>query len=499
MVNKANLEQCNSYDNNFEAKIASNSLIVKPWNFLKLWDGFIYLAWPFDPIEWVSETDANYAFDNQTNWQKTILYRLPKLNDLYVVNVSNWLVSQNQVWHFFMIDLNQDLDVSTDSYTQWQLRLEEVLNNWEKALVRIVVKGTTPVWPMWPTWMTGAIWATWNQGATGITGATGIQWPTGATWSTWMQWATWPQWPSGIPWIQWPTGATWLKWLQWEWTWNSATSYDLDDAIFYNWNAYVSLQNWNINNTPPAYPSWVDAFWSILAQQGATWPSGLPWPAWWPSGATGATWPQWPQWIQWVAGMAWATGATWPQWAPWPFTAEYLSYYKSTNQDFNVPSLSSTVVLANFVETWTEYLGNSSMIQAGTPKQYIQFVSNGIFDFYQQIKVETIPNAWFNSVTAVRALIVITDSVGNVIDSLTGVCDVKWEDRFDHNVQRTYNLSAYGRAPMQSWYRAYVAVRGSCETVNPWAVRIQWPQTYTWPWLWFYDWSNFWVKKIFSN
>jgi hypothetical protein len=177
-----------------------------------------------------------------------------------------------------------------------------------------------------------------------------------------------------------------------------------------------------------------------------------------------------------------------------------LTYYKQNDQDFNVPWSWNNIVLVNFADnTGNEYLGNASMLQAWTPKQYMQVISNWVFDVYEQIKTETVPNAWFNSVTSIRALLVITDSVWNPNYTKTGVCDVKGEDRFDHNVQRSYNLSAYGRVDLTNWMRMYCAVRGACDTVNPWAVRILWPSSYQANPLGYYAGSQMWIKKIFSN
>jgi len=491
MVDKANIEQSNSYDNHFEGKIASNSLIVESGNFLKLFNGFIYLAWPFDPIEWVSETSAVYPFDNQTNAQGVILYRISRAVDLYEVNVSNWVVNQNQVWNFFMIDLDQKLDASTASATQGQLRLEEIIAGWTKALVRIITTFWWPAGAMWPTGFTGPQWSTGITWATGVNGATGIQWPTGATWPVASTGATWPQWPSGTAGAVGATWATGLKWLQREWTWSWATSYDIDDAIFYNWNAYVSLQNGNINNTPPPYPSWVNAFWSILAQQWATGPSWLPWSPGWATGATGAT----GAWATGATGPAWvgstgATGPQGPQWVAGDFTDEYVEYFKGSDQVYSVPWSSEAAVFVTF----SNFIGNGSMSVWGL--WYMQTISAGTFEVSQEIKTVTQDNAGNNWVTAVRNLLVVTNNLWTVNYLKTGICDDKWEDQFTNNSIRTYTLSATALIDLNSGDRIYCVSTSSCATATNWDVVVKGPSMFQFSWLWFYAWSKMWMRKI---
>lgn len=488
MAYLANIEQCNSYDNHTESKPASNSLIVQAGNFLKLRGWYIRLAWPFDPIEWVSETSWNYWPDNESNWKWQVLYRPARRTDRYKVDTTNGTLLDDRVGDYFNITLDQRLDVSSHSLSIRQLRLEKIL--WSnQALVSIVVSTGSPVWPMWPTWFTWATWPIWLTWAT-WSGATWLTWATGVSWSQWATGATWSVWATWI-WSQWATWPQWLKWLQREWTWNSWSSYSVDDAVFYNGNAYVSLTNWNINNTPPAYPTWVDSFWSILAQQWATWPSWLPWPAW---GATWATWPiglTWATWI-WATGFG-ATGATWPQWPqwqPWDFTTEYVEFFKWSDQVYFVPWVAESAVFVTFSNT----LGNAWMVWVWT--QYMQTLTQWTFHISQEIKCET-QFDWLNCwVTAVRNLLVITNSFWTVNYVKTGVCDDKMEDRFTNNSIRTYTLSASALIDLNAWDRVYCISTSACDTITPWNVAIKWPSTYQFTWLWYYAWSKMFIRKV---
>ena len=60
---------------------------------------------------------------------------------------------------------------------------------------------------------------------------------------------------------------TGINWQAAPW---SASTYNLDDAVFYNGSSYVSLQGSNTGNEPGSSA----AFWSLLAQQGAAGATG---------------------------------------------------------------------------------------------------------------------------------------------------------------------------------------------------------------------------------
>ncbi|MFL6438189.1 MAG: carbohydrate-binding protein, partial [Terriglobales bacterium] len=129
----------------------------------------------------------------------------------------------------------------------------------------------------------GATGAAGPQGAMGLQGPPGLPGPQGA------QGTQGPQGAIG------PTGSAGLNWLG---SWNSGTVYAVDDAVSFNGSSYISIQA-STNLAPDTNP----AFWSLLAQQGATGAAG----ATGATGAIGATGPQGPQ------GLTGATGATGPQ------------------------------------------------------------------------------------------------------------------------------------------------------------------------------------------
>ena len=167
----------------------------------------------------------------------------------------------------------------------------------------------------------GTVWALMAQlGATGSTGATGVAGPNGATG------ATGPSGADGVNGAAGATGATGATGLNWQSApWSSGTTYNLDDAVFYNGSSYVSLQGSNTGNEPDTSAS----FWSLLAQQGATGATGTAGSngAAGATGATGATGPSGADGVNGAAGATGATGATgaglnW-QSAPWSSGTTY--------------------------------------------------------------------------------------------------------------------------------------------------------------------------------
>ena len=129
-----------------------------------------------------------------------------------------------------------------------------------------------------PQGLTGATGSAGPQGLTGVTGPAGPQGPIG------LPGATGPQGPTG------PTGP---QGLAWQGAWSNTSTYARNDGVQFNGTSYISLQSSNINQQPDLSP----AFWSVMAQAGATGPQGL----------TGATGPAGPQ------GLTGGTGPAGPQ------------------------------------------------------------------------------------------------------------------------------------------------------------------------------------------
>ena len=127
-------------------------------------------------------------------------------------------------------------------------------------------------------------------GPAGPAGPTGPQGPPGPTG---------PQGPKGAKGAAGPAGPAGPAGLAWQSAWSSTKTYQLNDAVSYVGNSYISLTAGNTGNKPNTSPT----AWSLLAKagaQGATGPAGPQGP----QGATGATGAQGP------AGPKGATGAT---------------------------------------------------------------------------------------------------------------------------------------------------------------------------------------------
>jgi hypothetical protein len=102
-----------------------------------------------------------------------------------------------------------------------------------------------------------------------------------------------------------PTGATGATGatgppVSFQGAWSGATTYATGDVVSYSdGSSYVSLQAGNLNNNPVSSP----AFWSVLAQAGATGATG-------PTGATGSTGATGATGAAGAVGPTGATGAT---------------------------------------------------------------------------------------------------------------------------------------------------------------------------------------------
>lgn len=94
-------------------------------------------------------------------------------------------------------------------------------------------------------------------GPAGPSGATGAQGTTGATG------ATGPQGPAG------PTGATGAPGMTFRGSWTQNTYYSLRDAVTFSGSTYLALSSGS-NQEPDLYPQ----IWTLLAQAGATGPTG---------------------------------------------------------------------------------------------------------------------------------------------------------------------------------------------------------------------------------
>ena len=121
-----NLHTANSYDSSLEAKIAGNSEVIDVSEAVTLTGGFIVKTDTGDTIEWVSATVETFDSDNQTVAQKKVVYRPVRDWDRYRMTISA-AVTQDDVGKFYdLVTVTQVVDVSTESATTGQVKLEEV-------------------------------------------------------------------------------------------------------------------------------------------------------------------------------------------------------------------------------------------------------------------------------------------------------------------------------------------------------------------------------------
>jgi hypothetical protein len=146
-----------------------------------------------------------------------------------------------------------------------------------------------------------------TQGAAGPQGAAGAQGPQGA---------------QGIPGL---AGAVGPAGLEWQGTWDTDSSYNVNDAVSFAGESYFCILN--IDTTSNPYPDEDTTHWALLAAQGAQGPrgiQGIP-------GIQGAAGPQGIQGIQGIAGKI-----------PEPIYKNYICNF-STYQGLNVVVLENTL------------------------------------------------------------------------------------------------------------------------------------------------------------
>ena len=232
--------------------------------------------------------------------------------------------------------------------------------------------------PQGPTGATGPQGATGPSGSQGPAGPSGPQGPAG---SVGPQGPTGPSGPQGLVGpigLQGPLGPSGPsgpagQGFNWRQAWASATAYGLNDAVFYNGSAYVSLQGANTGHQPDTSVT----FWSLVAQQGAIGPSGPSGPAGsigpiGPQGATGATGPAGPQGpagsggttVNTVQASTVTFGATSPS-TPVGAATEYISLSTSCSSATNSPNGSGC--------------NNTPVTQTGTINNFSVTVPNATF------------------------------------------------------------------------------------------------------------------------
>jgi len=148
----ANAHRVNVYTHQTLQKLAKNGLIVYSWSLLKTvvgvsWDVVLDLAWPGDPIEWVSEQMRQYPIDNETTIRKELLYKPFVQDHTYKIKVQPWqTVSNWDVGKYIKIDVDQYLDPATLSTTEWQFRIEGIFQSGKYAEVRILNEKDMTSW-----------------------------------------------------------------------------------------------------------------------------------------------------------------------------------------------------------------------------------------------------------------------------------------------------------------------------------------------------------------
>ena len=111
------------------ANIAENSLEVKQGDLLSFTaDWFVTKATPETVIIWIANDKFSFPETNETQEQWRVDYNPVIWENTYKMEVTGD-ISQVKVGHFYTMDANQKLDVSTDSPSVWQFMVQDVYAN----------------------------------------------------------------------------------------------------------------------------------------------------------------------------------------------------------------------------------------------------------------------------------------------------------------------------------------------------------------------------------
>lgn len=111
------------------ANIAENSLEVKQGDLLSFTaDGFVTKATPTSVVIWIANDKFSFPDTNETVEQWRVDYNPVIRENTYKMEVTGD-ITQVIVWHFYTMDSNQKLDVSTDSPSVWQFMVQDVYAN----------------------------------------------------------------------------------------------------------------------------------------------------------------------------------------------------------------------------------------------------------------------------------------------------------------------------------------------------------------------------------
>lgn len=111
------------------ANIAENSLEVKQGDLLSFTDDwFVTKATPETVIIWIANDKFSFPETNETQEQWRVDYNPVIWENTYKMEVTGD-ISQVKVGHFYTMDANQKLDVSTDSPSVWQFMVQDVYAN----------------------------------------------------------------------------------------------------------------------------------------------------------------------------------------------------------------------------------------------------------------------------------------------------------------------------------------------------------------------------------
>lgn len=121
-----NEQRISSYVKGTEHAIGANSLVVTPWDAIRIVWQIASLSTPGQRIDGIAHSLKTFSATNETVEKDVVIYRNNVENDTYKIEVSGWVLLDTTD-KFFQLTAGQLVDFATASATTGQVKLVEIL------------------------------------------------------------------------------------------------------------------------------------------------------------------------------------------------------------------------------------------------------------------------------------------------------------------------------------------------------------------------------------
>ena len=137
----ASIHRVNSTIHQTFSNVASDSLIIKPGDFIQNKNWFIVKCGAGDRIDWMSHTDEAFTPTNETVENAKVVY-LPNMQGCTFKVKTTETATQSNVWFFFQMDVLQNCDIATASTSTWVFKIISVFPWGQFVEVELTTQGS---------------------------------------------------------------------------------------------------------------------------------------------------------------------------------------------------------------------------------------------------------------------------------------------------------------------------------------------------------------------